>query len=89
MTESLWYNAAGRNRNMTTKELIHAEIDRINEQDLDELYKLVKGFTQSKASQKQSLMSKLRNIRIDAPEDYSTNFDLYTSGEKRVEPNLP
>jgi len=74
---------------MTTKELIHAEIDRINEQDLDELYKLVKGFTQSKGSQKRSLMSKLRSIRIDAPEDFSTSFDLYASGEKRAEPNLP
>ena len=74
---------------MTTKELIHAEIDRIDEQDLDELYKLVKEFTQAKQqSQKQSLMSKLRSIEIDAPEDFSTNFDLYTSGENRAEPNL-
>ena len=74
---------------MTTKEQIHAEIDRINEQDLDELYKLVKDFTQSKEGQKCSLMSKLRSIRIDAPEDFSTNFDLYASGEKCVEPNFP
>ena len=75
---------------MTTKELIHAEIDRVNEQDLDELYRLVKGFTESKQeSQKRSLMSKLRSIQIDAPEDFSTNFDLYASGEKCAEPNLP
>jgi hypothetical protein len=74
---------------MTTKELIQAEIDRVSEQDLDELYKLVKDFTQSKQQdQKRSLMSKLRNIKIDAPEDFSTNFDLYMSGEKRAEPNL-
>ncbi len=74
---------------MTTKELIQVEIDRISEQDLDELYKLVKDFTQSKQQdQKQSFMSKLRNIKIDAPEDFSTNFDLYMSGEKRAEPNL-
>jgi hypothetical protein len=74
---------------MTTKELIQAEIDRISDEDLDELYSLVKDFTQLKQqSRKQSLMSKLRAIRIDAPEDFSTNFDLYASGEKGAEPDL-
>ena len=74
---------------MRTKELIQAEIDRINEEDLDELYSLVKDFTQSKQpSRKQSLMAKLRRIRIDAPEDFSTNFDLYASGEKGAESDL-
>ena len=74
---------------MTTKELIQAEIDRINEEDLDELYTLVKDFTQSKQqSQKQSLMSKLRAIKIEAPEDFSINFDLYASGEKCAESDL-
>ena len=74
---------------MTTKELIQAEIDRINEEDLDELYSLVKDFTQSKQpSRKQSLMAKLRTIRIDAPEDFSTNYDLYASGEKGAKSDL-
>jgi len=74
---------------MTTKELIQAEIDRVSEDDLDELYSLVKDFTQSKQpSRKQSLMSKLRAIRIEAPEDFSTNFELYASGEKGAEPDL-
>lgn len=74
---------------MTTKELIKAEIDQVSEADLDELYKLVKHFTQSKQqSPKQNLMSKLRSIKINAPEDFSTNFDLYLSGEKRAEPDL-
>lgn len=73
---------------MTTKDLIHAEIDRVAEQDLDELYKLVEDFIESKGSQKRSLMSRLRDIRINAPKDFSTNFDLYSSGEKRAEPNL-
>lgn len=73
---------------MTTKELIQAEIEHLNEQELDELYKLVKDFSQSKQSGKQSLMSKLQSIKIDAPEDFSSNFDLYVTGEKRAEPNL-
>jgi hypothetical protein len=74
---------------MTTKELIQAEIDRVSEDNLDELYSLVKDFTQSKQqSRKQSLMSKLKAIRIDAPEDFSTNFELYASGEKGAESDL-
>ncbi|MFL6216565.1 MAG: hypothetical protein ACJ74J_21960 [Blastocatellia bacterium] len=60
---------------MTTKELIQSEIDRISDEDLDELYSLVKDFTQSKQQgRKQSLMSKLRAIQINAPEDFSTNL---------------
>ena len=74
---------------MTTKELIQAEIDRISEEDLGELYSLVRDFTQLKQQgRKQSLMSKLKAIRIDAPEDFSTNFDLYASGEKGAESDL-
>jgi hypothetical protein len=73
---------------MTTKELIQAEIEHLSEQELYEVYKMVKEFTQSKQTGKQSLMSKLRSIRIDAPEDFSTNFDLYLTGEKSAESDL-
>ncbi len=74
---------------MTTKELIQSEIDRVGEDDLDELYKLVKDFAQTRQQNtRQSLMSKLKSIKIDAPEDFSTNFDLYLSGEKRAEQDL-
>lgn len=60
----------------------------MSEADLDELYSLIKGFTQSREGNKQSLMSKLRSIQIDAPEDFSANLDLYVSGEKRDESGL-
>ena len=81
---------------MTTKERIQAEIERVSdEEDLTELYELVKGFTESRRNSnggqvagKQSLMSKLRSIAIDAPEDFSANFEQYASGEKRAEPDL-
>lgn len=69
---------------MTAKELIQAEIDDLSEEELKEVYRLVKEFTRSKTN-KLSLMARLRNIRIDAPEDFAANFDLYMSGEKRVE----
>lgn len=74
---------------MTTKELIRAEIDNLREEYLDELYRLIKNFAQSKQNgKKHSLMSKLKSIKIEAPEDFAANLDLYLSGEKRVEPDL-
>ncbi len=74
---------------MITKELIHSEVDRISDEYLDELYSMIRRFVESrKIGKKQSFMSKLKSIQIDAPEDFAANLDLYMSGEKRVQPNL-
>jgi ABC-type dipeptide/oligopeptide/nickel transport system ATPase component len=71
---------------MTTKELIQAEIKNLSEEELRYLYCLVKEFTRSKSkNQKSSLMSRLRKVKIDAPEDFADNYDLYMSGEKSFE----
>jgi hypothetical protein len=48
---------------MTTKELIKAEIDSVPEENLDELYELIKNFTQPKS---QSGGSRLRRDENDA-----------------------
>jgi hypothetical protein len=70
---------------MTTRERIEAEIERLSEQELDELYRVLKNLGSAKRPAGQSLMSKLQSIRIDAPEDFSSNFELYASGEKVAE----
>lgn len=71
---------------MTTKELIKAEVDRVSDEDLEELYSLVKSFTEAKVQgTKQSLMSRLKRIKIQGPEDFAANIDLYMNGEKRIE----
>ena len=69
---------------MSTKELITAEIETLSDDELSELYALVRQFAASKKHASPSLMSKLKRIQIDAPEDFATNLDLYTSGEKSV-----
>lgn len=57
---------------MTAKEKIQAEIDSLNEEYLDELYLLIKDFSQSKQeSKKTSFLSKLEEIKIEAPEDFA------------------
>ena len=62
---------------MTTKELIYGEIDQIEEVYLEDLYQIITLFIQSKQPQKkQGLMTKLRQIQIDAPEDFAANLDV-------------
>jgi len=75
---------------MSTKELIEAEISRLSEEELDQLYQLIKDFVQTKEQpKKQTLFEKLREIKIYAPVDFAENLDLYTSGEKIEGENLP
>jgi hypothetical protein len=69
---------------MTIKDLIKAEVENVEEDRLDELYGMVRSFSRKEAS-KPSLMSRLREIQIDAPEDFAENFDLYLNGEKRAD----
>ncbi len=70
---------------MSTKELIKSEIETMDEKQLNELYPIVKQLAEAKKAAPQSFMAKLRSIpKIDAPEDFATNLDLYMSGEKRV-----
>lgn len=62
------------------------EISRLDDKDADELYRLVKAFVQTKQKTgKSSLMSSLKNIVIDAPQDFASNLELYLSGEKHIE----
>lgn len=67
-----------------TKELIKAEIDRVDEDQLDELYEIVLRFSRGKEEGGATLMDQLMEIRIEAPEDFAANFDLYLNGEKSV-----
>ena len=72
---------------MTLKELIYSEINKIEEDNLDELYQFVKQLANAKttAKPKTSLLNKLKRIKIQAPVDFSANIDLYMSGEKNLD----
>jgi hypothetical protein len=71
---------------MVTRELLHSEIDHLDEQYLEKAYKLIKELTKSKkkAQTKSSvpILLQLQSIKMDGPEDLSTNHDLYVTGEK-------
>ena len=60
---------------MTMKERIKEEIDRLDEEQLEQLYEVVKGLAESKEEEPElSLMARLKRIQIDAPEDFAVNL---------------
>jgi hypothetical protein len=70
---------------MTAKQQIYKATDNLSEEYLDELYLFIQDFTRYKQAEKSSsFMSKLKKIKIEAPEDFSSNIDLYVTGEKSV-----
>lgn len=70
---------------MITKDLIHKELEKIPEEHLEELYEVIQRFAQIKLSKpKPGVLSKLSNIKIQGPEDFSSHLDLYLSGEKKI-----
>lgn len=74
---------------MITKELLHSEIDKLETEYVEQLYVVIKNFLAARENgNNPSFMSKLRSIKIDAPEDFAANLDLYTRGEKHVEPRI-
>lgn len=73
---------------MTLKELIYEEINKLEEENLKELYEVVKRFTQIKSTQpKLGALAKLKRVKIQAPVDFTANLDLYINGEKKIDPD--
>lgn len=61
---------------MDTKALIYREIEKLDQEELVEFYRLVRGFCQARNSdQKVGLLEWLKLIQSDAPEDFSTRPD--------------
>jgi hypothetical protein len=74
---------------MNTKERIRAAIDAVADENLDELYEVVRRFAAAHNGKHTSgIMERLLSVKINAPTDFAENLDQYTSGEKRVEDNL-
>lgn len=67
---------------MTVKDLIQVEIDKLPEESLHDLYEVIKQFAQKKSQAKKGALSKLKSIKIQGPEDFAENIDLYLGGQK-------
>lgn len=72
---------------MTTKEKIIEELSGLDEAGLSEVHAVVRRLSERKpvSSPQESIMAKLRKIKINAPPDFSKNLDLYLTGEKTID----
>lgn len=77
-----------RNNMMVTKQLLHAEVDRLPEEDLDAVYSFILQVKQTKTKPHSSLMQKLKQVQIVAPADFSANHDLYASGADHADSDI-
>ena len=71
---------------MVTRELVQAELERLNADELSKVYRYIKQVEQDKpkTAKKKSLMASLSAIKIEGPQDFAANHDLYVSGEKHA-----
>lgn len=68
---------------MISRDLIKADIERVPEERLDDLYSMVKSYSEPRTQNNgRSFMSKVQDVTIDGPEDFAENIDLYMAGEK-------
>ena len=72
---------------MVTREEIVAEIQKVPEKHLEELYRIVKDFEvkdDEGDGADQSVMAQLRQIKISASPDFSIKANLYEIEEKNA-----
>jgi hypothetical protein len=62
---------------MVTKQIIQEQLESLTPEELNQVYELVQKLSSAeKPVKKPSLMSKLRKISIDAPEDFSVQVAI-------------
>jgi ferritin-like protein len=62
---------------MITKQMIQEKIEGLSEEQLKQVYDMIEQLNSSENTvKKQSLMSRLREISIDAPEDFSVQVAI-------------
>ena len=62
---------------MVTKQIIQKKLEDLTQEELNQVYELIEQLSSAeKPVKKPSLMSKLRKITIDAPEDFSVQVAI-------------
>jgi hypothetical protein len=70
---------------MVTRDMVHAVVDSVDEKRLDDLYRMASAIAENERPEgSRDLITMLREISIDGPEDFSENLDMYASGEKTI-----
>lgn len=62
---------------MVTKQIIQEKLEGLTQEELNQVYGLIEQLSNAeKPVKKPSIMSKLRKISIDAPEDFSVKLAI-------------
>ena len=62
---------------MVTKQIIQEKLEGLTQEELNQVYGLIEQLSSAEKPVKQpSIMSKLRKISIDAPEDFSVKLAI-------------
>jgi hypothetical protein len=62
---------------MVTKQIIQEKLENLTQEELNQVYGLIEQLgSPEKPQKKPSIMSKLRQISIDAPEDFSVKLAI-------------
>ncbi len=72
---------------MTTKEQIQAELEHLTEKDMDELLHVIREMqadSHPAHTKPKGFLERLREIKIEAPEDFAANLDEYLYRGKKV-----
>jgi len=71
---------------VVTREEVIAEIQKMPEKHLDELYRIIKNYEMlgGEDESNQSVMAKLRQIKISASPDFSIKANLYDLEEQNA-----
>ena len=74
-----------------TRASLKAEIDHLQEEDLDIVYSILKSITgQYENTSKQTFMTKLKSIKIQGPPAFSRNIEHYLKQQgKTAVPGFP
>jgi hypothetical protein len=68
---------------MTTRQLVDAKLDELSEDQLHDVYDYVTTLTNGgNAISGGDIFERLRQVRIEGPNDFARNLDLYLSGER-------
>jgi hypothetical protein len=63
---------------MTTRERIWVELDRMSDEQLEQIYTVAQQLTHAQRPvKKERLLQRLQRIQIEGPEDLSVNFEKY------------
>ena len=72
---------------MTTKEQIQAELEHLTEKDTDELLHVIREMQADPNpthTKPKGFLGRLREIKIEAPEDFAANLDEYLYGGREI-----